>query len=451
MEKHTVVAVDIAKVVFDVAVSHEPGRVAETCRLSRKVFLLFFAQMPAATVVMEACGSAHFWARKLHELGHRVVLLPPHQVRPYVVRNKTDRTDAKGILEAYRNADIRPVPVKSVSQQVLVILHRFRSGWLGARTAHINTLRGLLRELGLVIPVGAEKVLPQVRALIGDADSGIPEALRPVLAAACEEIQTLSERIKMTERQIEAIAEQTPVVERLWSIPGIGLLIATALVAFVGDIHRFPSGRHFASYLGLTPREYSSGLRRRLGRIFQAGGRLPPHALDPRRAIRALPRKEDQGARSAPELGPRPRATGRTQQGGGCPREQAGPPRLGGLEERPRLRVPPQGRVVKKAQKEGKDSPTPALHSESSDGETGRTGEREAENKFGPQRPLSSIGSRSRVFHHGPGHQPQPRGRRYVCSPDLHAIASSHVRPVPRPMSSRDALTTPASTEGPMS
>jgi transposase len=270
-KKDSVVAVDIAKAVFDAAVSHEPGRVAERRRLSRKVFLLFFAQMPAATVVMEACGSAHFWARKLEELGHRVALLPPHQVRPYVTRNKTDRTDAKGILEAYRNADIRPVPVKSVPQQVLVSLHRFRSSWLAARTAHINTLRGLLRELGLVIPVGAEKVLPQVRALIGDPESDLPEALRPVLAAACQEIQDLTERIKMTDRQIEAIAKQTPVVERLWSIPGIGLLIATALVAFVGDIHRFPSARHFASYLGLTPREYSSGLRRRLGRISKKG------------------------------------------------------------------------------------------------------------------------------------------------------------------------------------
>jgi transposase len=270
-KKDSVVAVDIAKAVLDAAVSHEPGRVAERRRLSRKVFLLFFAQMPAATVVMEACGSAHFWARKLEELGHRVVLLPPHQVRPYVTRNKTDRTDAKGILEAYRNADIRPVPVKSVPQQVLVSLHRFRSSWLAARTAHINTLRGLLRELGLVIPVGAEKVLPQVRALIGDPESDLPEALRPVLAAACQEIQDLTERIKMTDRQIEAIAKQTTAVERLWSIPGIGLLIATALVAFVGDIHRFPSARHFASYLGLTPREYSSGLRRRLGRISKNG------------------------------------------------------------------------------------------------------------------------------------------------------------------------------------
>ena len=188
-----------------------------------------------------------------------------------MTRNTTDRTDAKGILEAYRNADIRPVPVKSVPQQVLASLHRFRSGWIASRTAQINTLRGLLRELGFVIPVGVEKVLPQVRALIEDADSGIPDSLRSVLATACDEIQALGENIKTTERQREALAEQTPVVERLRSIPGIGLLIATALVAFVGDVQRFPSGRHFASYLGLTPREYSSGLRRRLGRISKRG------------------------------------------------------------------------------------------------------------------------------------------------------------------------------------
>jgi transposase len=128
-----------------------------------------------------------------------------------------------------------------------------------------------LRELGIVLPVGAEKVLPGVRVLIEDAESGLPDALRPILAAACEEIEALSENIKLTERQLEALAEQTPVVARLRSVPGIGLLTATALVAFVGDVLRFPSGRHFASYLGLTPREYSSGLRRRLGRISKRG------------------------------------------------------------------------------------------------------------------------------------------------------------------------------------
>lgn len=271
MEKNSVVAVDIAKSVFDLAGSDQPGRVAFRRRLSRGAFLTYLAQLQASTVVMEACGSAHFWAREIEKLGHTVVLLPPHQVRPYVTRNKTDRTDAKGILEAFRNADIRPVPVKTIPQQVLVSLHRFRSGWIAARTAQINTLRGLLRELGLIIPVGQEKVVPGVRALIEDADSGIPDALRAVLLAACEEIQALGDNIKMTERQLEALAEQTPAVERLRSTPGIGLMIATALPAFVGDIQRFPSGRHLASYLGLTPREYSSGLRRRLGRISKRG------------------------------------------------------------------------------------------------------------------------------------------------------------------------------------
>jgi transposase len=271
MEKHTVVGVDIAKSVFEVAVSTEPGRVSDSRRLSRAAFLVFLAQVPQATVVMEACGSAHHWGRRIEGLGHEVALLPPHQVRPYVTRNKTDRADAKGILEAYRNADIHKVPVKSVAQQVLVCLHRFRSGWISSRTAQVNTLRGLLRELGFVIPEGIEKVLPQVRALIEDADSDVPDGLRAVLSTACDEIEALGQSIKMTERQLQAVAEQTPVVERLQSIPGIGLMTSTALVAFIGDIGRFPSGRCFSSYLGLTPREFSSGLKRRLGRISKRG------------------------------------------------------------------------------------------------------------------------------------------------------------------------------------
>ena len=269
--KDTVVAVDIAKTVFEVAVSHQAGRVCRKQRLPRAQFLMSFVQMPQATVVMEACGSAHHWGRQIQRLGHDVVLLPPHQVRPYITRNKTDRADAKGILEAYRNADIHPVPVKSLPQQVLGAVHRFRSGWIASRTAQVNTLRGLLREIGLVIPEGIERVLPAVRCFVAEADSGIPDGLRATVAAACEQIEFLTEQIREAELQLEALAEQTPVVERLRSVPGIGLMTATALVAFVGDVRRFPSGRHFASYLGLTPREYSSGLRRRLGRISKRG------------------------------------------------------------------------------------------------------------------------------------------------------------------------------------
>lgn len=271
MEKHSVVAVDIARAVFEVAVSEEPGRISRHRRLLRSEFLKFFAQCPAAVVVLEACGSAYHWGRELQRLGHEVVLLPPHQVRPYVTRNKTDRADAKGILEAYRNADIRPVPVKSMAQHVLGSIHRFRSGWIAARTAQVNTLRGLLREIGLIMPEGIEKVLPHVRAFVADAETDIPDGLRLTLVAACDLIEALTAEIGAAERQIEALAEQTPVVARLRSIPGVGLMTSTALVAFVGDVSRFPSGRHFASYLGLTPREYSSGLRQRLGRISKRG------------------------------------------------------------------------------------------------------------------------------------------------------------------------------------
>ncbi len=271
MQNDTRISVDVAKAVLEVAISDRPGHVVRRERLARAHFLPFMAQQPLAMVVMEACGSAHYWGRKLQALGHRVILLPPHHVRPYVRRNKTDRADAKGILEASRNEEIRPVPVKSVDQQVITALHRLRSGWMRERTARLNALRGLLRELGLFIPVGAREVVPAVWALIEDADSEMPEALRPVFADACREIREIEARVKTVERQLESMAEQLPGVTHLRTIPGIGLLIATALVAFIGDIRRFPSGRHLASYLGLTPREYSSGLKRNLGRISKRG------------------------------------------------------------------------------------------------------------------------------------------------------------------------------------
>jgi transposase len=271
MSNDTRIAVDVAKAVFEIAISDRPGHVRGRERLPRAQFLAFMAQQPAATVIMEACGSAHHWGRKIQALGHRVVLLPPHHVRPYIRRNKTDRTDAKGILEASRNEEIRPVPVKTVAQQVLTSLHRLRSGWMTERTARLNALRGLLRELGVFIPVGAREVVPAVWLLIEDADSDLPEALRPIFAEACQEIRAIEARIKQVERQLEATAEALPAVAHLRTIPGVGLLIATALVAFIGDIRRFPSGRHLASYLGLTPREYSSGLRRHLGRISKRG------------------------------------------------------------------------------------------------------------------------------------------------------------------------------------
>ena len=269
--EHTTIAVDLAKSVFQVAVSHHPGRVDDERRLSRDRFLAFFAQYPPATVVLEACGSAHDWARQIQPLGHVVRLLPPHDVRPYVRRNKTDRTDAKGLLEANRNEELHPVPVKTVEHQGLASLHRLRSTWLATRTSRLNTVRGLLREFGLFIPTGAHHVVPRVRELLNDTTSAVPTLLRTTLATACDEIDVLEANMRAVERQLTALVRQLPDTMLLQTVPGVGVLTATALVALVGDIRRFRSGRHFASFLGLTPKEDSSAGRRHLGAISKQG------------------------------------------------------------------------------------------------------------------------------------------------------------------------------------
>ena len=271
MEQPTTIAVDLAKSVFEIAVSKHPGKIRERHRLSRGKFLGFFADRQPSQVLLEACGSSHYWAREIEKLGHTPILLPPQYVRPYVQRSKTDSSDAKGLLEAFRNEEIRPVPVKSIEQQTLTGLHRLRTMWMGERTVRLNTVRGLLREFGLVIPVGARRVVPRVWELVEDAESGVPDPLRCVLAEVCVEIRELEERMAMCEKQLRQLAGEIPTVKQLETIPGVGLLTATALVACVGDIQRFPSARHFASYLGLTPREHSSGLVRRIGRITKQG------------------------------------------------------------------------------------------------------------------------------------------------------------------------------------
>jgi transposase len=231
----------------------------------------FLAAQTPTTVLMEACSSSHYWGRKFQSFGHDVKLLPPFYVRPYVQRSKTDRTDVKGMLEAWRNSDIHPVPIKTESQQQLTSLHRVRSSWMATRTMRINSARGLLREFGIVFPAGAAALPDHIKTLIEDADEAVPMLLRGMLHELVVEIGELETRIKVVEKHLEALARQTPVVQRLRTIPGVGLLTATALVGFVGDVTRFPSGRHFACYLGLTPREHSSGSRRSLGRISKRG------------------------------------------------------------------------------------------------------------------------------------------------------------------------------------
>lgn len=182
---------------------------------------------------------------------------------------RPDRADATALLEAHRNEQISPVPVKTLHQQTLATLHRLRSGWIATRTARINAIRGLLRELGIIIPLGSHHLLPRLQAALADPADPMPPALHPTLMEAAAEIRELEERIHQLERQLKALSNCLTSVQRLLTIPGIGLLTATALVGFVGEVSRFPSGRRFAGYLGLVPREHSSGEHRRLGAITQ--------------------------------------------------------------------------------------------------------------------------------------------------------------------------------------
>jgi transposase len=229
----------------------------------------FFTGHPASTVLMEACGSAHYWGRRLEELGHEVRLLPPHHVRRYRLGNKTDRADADALLEAGRNERIIAVPVKTVGQQTLTALHRLRSGWIATRTARVNAIRGLLGELGVVIRQGRRHVVPAVAEVLGRGE--IPEPLQGMILATLEEIGRLEENIVQVEARLKAMAQELAGAQRLLSVPGIGLITATAMLGFVGSPSRFASGRRYASFLGLVPREFSSGHTRRLGGISKRG------------------------------------------------------------------------------------------------------------------------------------------------------------------------------------
>lgn len=270
----TTVAVDLAKSVFQLAVADENWRIVDTQRLTRTQFERWFANRSVGLVVMESCGSAHHWARWLNSLGIEVRLLPAQYVRAYVKRNKTDATDAAALLEAARACDIHPVRIKSIEQQALQGLHRIRSLWMGTRTSRINALRGFCREFGIVIPVGARTGIEAISRVLADPTTAVPDLIRGTAKLLIEEIRLLEARIAQLERELTEIARHSPACTTLLSIPGIGLLTATALVAATsGDVSHFQDARHFASWFGLTPREFSSGNSRYLGRISKKGDR----------------------------------------------------------------------------------------------------------------------------------------------------------------------------------
>ncbi len=266
----TTVGVDLAKNCFQVVEADGNYRIVHRARFTRSRFVQWIANHPACTVVMEACGSAHFWTRVLASYGHEVKLLPAQHVRAYVRRNKTDAADATALIEASRSDQIRTVAPKSVEQQALQQLHRLRARWNTARVARINALRGMLREFGIDIPVGVRRGLPAIAAAL-ESDNALPEVLRPFIAEMLAEISQLAEKAKRVEGALDTLTAEDPVVQRLQLLPGVGLIASTGLRAAISDIHRFASARHFASWLGLTAREHSSGHKRRLGGISKQG------------------------------------------------------------------------------------------------------------------------------------------------------------------------------------
>jgi transposase len=266
------IAIDLAKNVFELAIADSAGKVLQRKRLNRSQLQRCFQNHEPAHIVMEACGTSHFWGRWFKERGMEVSLLPPLYVKAYVRRNKTDRADATALLEASRATDIIPVQVKSIEQQALQSMHRVRSAWRSTLTDRVNCLRGLCREFGVLAPLGVRRGLKELAARLAD-ESSIPPIVRPILQRLVEEIREAQERLRLIDAELAAIGEESEVCRRLRSIPGIGPIGATAFVGSIGDIKTFRNARRLASWVGLTPREFSSGNIRRLGSISKRGDR----------------------------------------------------------------------------------------------------------------------------------------------------------------------------------
>jgi transposase len=269
--KVTTVGLDLAKNVFSVHGVDEHGKVVLRKRVARGRLLELFAQLPASVVGMEACSGAHYWGRELERLGHRVGIMASRFVAPYRKSEKNDGNDAEAICEAVGRPNMRFVPVKSAEQQALLALHRVRQGFTAERTAAINQLRGLLSEFGIVLPKGRYQLRGRIGAVLEDACNAIPGLARRVFADLNVHIGELDQKILAYDRELEALARTSEAARRLQQIPGIGPISATALVASIADAKAFKNGRQFAAWLGLVPRQYTTGGHVRLGRITKRG------------------------------------------------------------------------------------------------------------------------------------------------------------------------------------
>ena len=268
----TTIGLDLAKSVFQAHGVDEAGATALTKRLHRKQMEPFFSKLPPCLVGMEACGTAHHWARTLAAMGHEVRLIPPSYVKAYVKRGKSDALDAEAICEAVQRPTMRFVSVKTVEQQSILMAHRARSLLVRQRTMLANALRAHLGELGLVANPGIANLAKLAQRALSD-DNGLPSYARTTLEALVRQIMTLSEEITALNRKLLAWHAESAASQRLTAIPGLGIITATAIAATVTDPDQFRSGRQFAAWLGLTPQQHSTGGKTQLGAISKQGDR----------------------------------------------------------------------------------------------------------------------------------------------------------------------------------
>lgn len=257
--KITTIGLDLAKNVFQLHGVDARGQVALKKQLKRERVLPFFANLEPCLIGLEACGGAHYWARQLELLGHTVKLMAPQFVKPYVKTNKNDVADAEAICEAVARPNMRFVPVKTGEQQAVLALHRARQGFVKARTAQANQIRGLLTEYGIVIPQGIGHIAKGLPAILEDGENELPGVFRALLHRLEAHLKTLDQQVDELDAQIQRWHREQAASRKLTAIPGIGPLTASALVAAIGDAKAFENGRQLAAWLGLVPRQRSSG------------------------------------------------------------------------------------------------------------------------------------------------------------------------------------------------
>ena len=269
--KITTVGIDLAKNVIQVHGVDERGKAVLKKSLKRVQVLPFFANLPVCLIGMEACGSAHHWARKLQTLGHTVKLMAPQFVKPYVKTNKNDAADAEAICEAVTRPTMRFVPVKNGEQQAVLALHRARQGFVKARTAQANQIRGLLADYGITIPQGINHIATHLPDILEDGENGLPGVFRQLIDRLGAHLKELDQQVRELEVQIQVWHRANDASRKLAEIPGIGPITASALVASIGDAKAFDDGRQLAAWLGIVPRQHSTGGKQTLLGISKRG------------------------------------------------------------------------------------------------------------------------------------------------------------------------------------